>query len=110
MNLNFLQAFLIVCVASFFTISQADATTERETSESNHYIRHQEEKTLITWNQHITVPALLLTHSLLKANNHIHMLSSIPPKHSVSQVLGFMKGKSSIWIGQSVTLFGINFG
>ena len=30
------------------------------------------------------------------------MLISIPPKHSVSQVLGFMKGKSSIWIAQNI--------
>lgn len=30
------------------------------------------------------------------------MLISIPPKHSVSQVLGFIKGKSSIWIAQNI--------
>jgi putative transposase len=30
--------------------------------------------------------------------NHIHMLISIPPKYSVSSILGFLKGKSSIWI------------
>lgn len=34
--------------------------------------------------------------------DHIHMLISIPPKHSVSQILGFMKGKSSIWIAQNI--------
>ena len=34
--------------------------------------------------------------------DHIHMLISIPPKHSVSQVLGFIKGKSSIWIAQNI--------
>ena len=27
---------------------------------------------------------------------HVHMLISIPPKHSVSQVIGFIKGKSAI--------------
>jgi putative transposase len=28
--------------------------------------------------------------------DHVHMLISIPPKHSVSQVVGFIKGKSAI--------------
>ena len=30
--------------------------------------------------------------------DHIHMLLSIPPKHSVSQIMGFLKGKSSLMI------------
>ena len=30
--------------------------------------------------------------------DHIHMLLSIPPKYSVSQVMGFLKGKSSLMI------------
>ena len=29
---------------------------------------------------------------------HVHMLISIPPKYSVAEVIGFIKGKSSIWI------------
>lgn len=33
--------------------------------------------------------------------DHIHMLMSIPPKHSVSQVVGYIKGKSAIWISRS---------
>ena len=28
--------------------------------------------------------------------DHVHMLISIPPKYSVSQVVGFIKGKSAI--------------
>lgn len=28
--------------------------------------------------------------------DHVHMLLSIPPKHSVSQVVGYLKGKSAI--------------
>ena len=28
--------------------------------------------------------------------DHVHMLLSIPPKHSASQVVGFIKGKSAI--------------
>lgn len=35
--------------------------------------------------------------------DHVHMLISIPPKHSVSHVVGFLKGKSSIWIAQNVS-------
>ena len=27
----------------------------------------------------------------------VHMLISIPPKYSVAQIIGYMKGKSSIW-------------
>ncbi len=34
--------------------------------------------------------------------DHIHMLISIPPKHAVAQVVGFLKGKSSIWIAQNI--------
>ena len=30
--------------------------------------------------------------------DHIHMLVSIPPKYSVSQVMGFLKGKRSLMI------------
>ena len=30
------------------------------------------------------------------------MLISIPPKYSVAEVIGFVKGKSSIWIAQNV--------
>ena len=32
---------------------------------------------------------------------HVHMLLSIPPKHSVVHIIGFLKGKSSIWIAQN---------
>ena len=30
--------------------------------------------------------------------DHIHMLVSIPPKYSVSQIMGYIKGKSSLMI------------
>ena len=30
--------------------------------------------------------------------DHVHILISIPPKHSVAQVVGYIKGKSAIWI------------
>ena len=32
--------------------------------------------------------------------DHIHMLISIPPKYSVSQIMGYLKGKSSLMIFQ----------
>ena len=41
--------------------------------------------------------------------DHVHMLISIPPKYSVAQVIGFMKGKSSIWIAQNVERKARNF-
>ena len=31
-------------------------------------------------------------------SDHIHMLISMPPKHSVSQIMGYLKGKSSLMI------------
>ena len=34
--------------------------------------------------------------------DHVHMLISIPPKYSVAQIIGYMKGKSSIWMAQNV--------
>ena len=30
--------------------------------------------------------------------DHIHMLVEIPPKYSVSQIVGYLKGKSSLMI------------
>lgn len=30
--------------------------------------------------------------------DHIHMLISIPPKYSVTQIMGYLKGKSSLMI------------
>jgi len=33
--------------------------------------------------------------------DHVHMMISIPPKYAVSQVVGFIKGKSAIHIARS---------
>ena len=33
--------------------------------------------------------------------DHVHMLISIPPKHAVAQVVGFIKGKSAIHIARN---------
>ena len=32
--------------------------------------------------------------------DHVHMLISIPPKYAVSQVVGFIKGKSAIHLAR----------
>ena len=32
--------------------------------------------------------------------DHVHMMIAIPPKHSVSQVVGYIKGKSAIHIAR----------
>jgi REP-associated tyrosine transposase len=34
-------------------------------------------------------------------SDHLHMLISIPPKYSVSQVVGYIKGKSAIQIART---------
>ncbi len=34
-------------------------------------------------------------------SDHVHMLISIPPKHSVAQVVGYIKGKSAISIART---------
>ena len=34
------------------------------------------------------------------ATDHVHMMISIPPKYSVSQVIGFIKGKSAIHLAR----------
>jgi len=44
----------------------------------------------------------LLCHAVGLMPDHVHMLISIPPKYSVAQIIGYMKGKSSIWIAQNV--------
>jgi putative transposase len=46
--------------------------------------------------------------------DHVHMLISIPPKYSVSQVMGFIKGKSAIaiartYLGRRQNFTGQNF-
>ena len=46
--------------------------------------------------------------------DHVHMLVSIPPKYAVSQVIGFIKGKSAIhiartYVGQRKNFTGQNF-
>ena len=33
--------------------------------------------------------------------DHVHMMISIPPKYSVAQVIGYMKGKSAIHIART---------
>jgi len=33
--------------------------------------------------------------------DHVHMLLSIPPKYSVAQVVGFIKGKSAIHMART---------
>ena len=41
--------------------------------------------------------------------DHVHVLISIPPKYSVSQVVGFIKGKSAIHIARNFTGHRKNF-
>ena len=46
--------------------------------------------------------------------DHVHMLVSIPPKYAVSQVIGYMKGKSAIhiartYLGQRKNYGGMSF-
>jgi len=45
--------------------------------------------------------------------NHVHMVVSIPPKYLVLQVVGYMKGKSAIWVaramGRNRNFLGQNF-
>jgi putative transposase len=33
--------------------------------------------------------------------DHVHMMISIPPKHSVAQVIGYIKGKSAIHVART---------
>ncbi len=32
--------------------------------------------------------------------DHVHLMLSIPPKYSVAQVIGYIKGKSEIYIAR----------
>ena len=34
-------------------------------------------------------------------SDHVHMMISIPPKYAVSQLIGFIKGKSAIHIART---------
>src|ERR1041385_7169376 len=39
--------------------------------------------------------------------DHVHMLLSVPPKYSVAQVMGFIKGKSAIHIARVYALLSL---
>ncbi len=41
--------------------------------------------------------------------DHVHMLLSIPPKYALSQVVGYIKGKSAIHIARTYSGFKRNF-
>ncbi len=41
--------------------------------------------------------------------DHVHLLVSLPPKYSVSQVIGYIKGKSAIQIAREFADRGRNF-
>ena len=41
--------------------------------------------------------------------DHVHVLSAIPPKYAVSQVVGFIKGKSAIHLARSYAERSRNF-
>ena len=46
--------------------------------------------------------------------DHVHMLISIPPKYSVAQIVGYIKGKSAIhiartYMGKKQNFVGQNF-
>ncbi len=41
--------------------------------------------------------------------DHVHMLISIPPKHAVSSVVGYIKGKSAIHVARHVLKRGRNY-
>ena len=46
--------------------------------------------------------------------DHVHMMIAIPPKYAISQVIGFIKGKSAIYIarmylGQKKNYSGMHF-
>ena len=41
--------------------------------------------------------------------DHVHMLLSVPPKYSLAQVVGFIKGKSAIWVARTFSGRNRNF-
>ena len=50
---------------------------------------------------------------ILEANacvDHIHMCIKIPPKYSVSQIMGYLKGKSSLMIFEQFSNLKYKFG
>ena len=50
---------------------------------------------------------------ILEANlcaDHVHMLIAIPPKYSVSQIMGYLKGKSSLMIFDRFTHMKYKYG
>jgi putative transposase len=50
---------------------------------------------------------------IIEANaciDHIHMLVSIPPKHSVSNIMGYLKGKSAIMLFERLEDLKYKFG
>ncbi len=44
--------------------------------------------------------SLYLLGDAFYRNDHVHMCISIPPKHAVSEVIGYLKGKSAIAVAR----------
>ncbi|MFA6103578.1 MAG: IS200/IS605 family transposase [Victivallaceae bacterium] len=42
--------------------------------------------------------------------DHVHMLLSVPPKYSVSEVVGFIKGKNAIYVARNFMSHRKNYG
>ena len=42
--------------------------------------------------------------------DHVHILISIPPKNSIAKVIGFIKGKSAIYIARTLMGHRMNYG
>ena len=42
--------------------------------------------------------------------DHIHMLISVPPKYSISQIMGYLKGKSSLMIFEKYAILKYKYG
>ena len=42
--------------------------------------------------------------------DHIHMFVRIPPKYSVSQIMGYLKGKSSLMYSSDMQILSISMG
>jgi putative transposase len=43
----------------------------------------------------------MVIHAGSVNRDHVHMLLSIPPKYAVAQVVGYVKGKSAIYIART---------
>ena len=73
-------------------------TTNNPSWYRRHSVYGQIKRNLVSLFRKLAKHKQCLIEKVHMCSDHVHMLISIPPKYSISQVIGYIKGKSAIYI------------